>query len=239
MQIRLYGDSLSLPRVNKVEYNQRFISLFLNFLKRTTKEILFIDRARANYTITDLYRWYLEDKKYFGNFSDIIIIQAGVVDCAPRPVPNRIRKLISFLPEKIKVCIIRFLHNNRSKLQKLGFKYFRTNIKKFKEVYSLFINDALKHCNNLYIINIAPTNDEIEHHSPGFKDSIYRYNTALYEIIKNTKSDKLKLVDVYKTLNNQEIKVDKYIFKEDGHHITIEGNKLYAEFLISLKKNSI
>ena len=146
----------------------------------------------------------LEDRKYYGEKVDVCILHEGVVDCAPRPIPRKIRNLISALPEFLKNLIIKFIHNNRSKIQNLGVKYYLTKPDKFYESYKVMVSQMLNDSKKVYLINIAPTNEKTENHPPGFTKSIKKYNKIIKEIVNEINSPKLFLIDLYSIISTSD-----------------------------------
>jgi len=237
-KVRLYADSLGLPRIGKVTVNERYIELLLRYWEEHHAEgVSCLDRARCNYTIVDLYSWFSEDNKYFGKEGDVMILQEGVVDCAPRPLPRKIRTVISKSPRLLRRIIVKFIHKNRATLQNYGFKFTLTKPDDFYLHYFNWLNEIKEVFNRIYIINIAPTNENIEKHSPGFTENVSKYNKLIAKAIANVNSDKIKLIDIHSLILNSEHSLDDLILPEDGHHITALGHSLYANKIIELEHN--
>lgn len=237
-QIRLYADSLGLPRPGVVADDERYFSLFTKWYKEKHNcEPEVIDHSRSNTTIKDLYAWFIEDNRYFGNKADIIILQEGIVDCAPRPIPRKVRNIISKMPGFLKKRVIKFLHNNRAKLQNFGLKYFIVKPKDFAEEYKKFLKTASETAVRVYVFNIVPTNDEIEIQSPGLKKSIDDYNKIISEVVKEMKLKNIFLIDVYEYVKSKIENLNNYVLKEDGHHITKLSHKIYSDKIIENETN--
>ena len=236
-QIRLYADSLGLPRPGVVNYDERYFSLFLNWFREQAKsETEIVDHSRSNTTIKDLCAWFSEDNRYYGDKADVIILQNGIVDCAPRPIPRKVRNIISKLPNFLRKHVIKFLHNHRSKLQNLGLKYFLVKPDDFLEEYKKFLTLASKVAKRVYVFNIVPTNDAVETQSPGLKKSISDYNELITRSIKETGFENVHLLDVNKFVESNIKNLDDYVLKEDGHHITKLSHRIYADMIIEIEK---
>lgn len=232
LQVRLYSDSLGLPRGEEILNHQRYISILKKYFEDSGYIVDLIDRARANYNINDLYQWFTEDNKYFGSNADITIIQEGIVDCAPRPIPKKIRNIVSKMPNCIRKSVINFLHNNRSQIQNLGIRYYYITPQVYYDKYMKFVKEASDNSKRVYLFNILPTTDDIEKHSPGLSKSIENYNKIIFNIIKNLNRANVYLIDVYSYVKGNEDNIIKYINQKDGHHITVAGNKFFADLLI-------
>lgn len=230
--VRFYSDSLGLQRDKDVFLTQRYIYLLKEYWESKKKHIDIQDRARGNSNINDLLKWSIEDKKYFGEKCDVVILQEGIVDCAPRPIPRKVRNIISKMPQIVRNKIISFLHKNRSKMQKLGLKYYYIKPDDYYEKYKIFVTNASLNANRVYLINIAPTNSKTEMQSPGLSNAINQYNQIIEKIVKDLNANNVFLIDVFSLIKNREFEIDNYINKEDGHHITIMAHKLYAEKII-------
>ncbi len=232
INIRLYADSLGLPRLNFVTDADRYINLLCDWIIKNKKaeKVYLLDRSRANNLIGNLYSYFKEDNTYFDS-ADILIIHEGVCDCAPRPVPNKIRNLISRMPDFIRKRIVNSLHNNRAIMQRNGFKFFLTKPKSFYNLYKLWLSELDNIHTQVIIFNIAPTNSRTENHSPGFTQSINSYNVIFDNLSKSIRSKNVHFInvhDVIQTKNN----INNYIIEEDGHHITKMGHQLYFDLLL-------
>ena len=235
MIVQYYADSLGLPRPGIVELNQRYIYLYEAWLRENRAEELFIiNRARTGYTIDKLFEVYKEDVSYIKEEKDVLIIHEGVCDCAPRPVSKKVKNIISRLPSFLKIRIISYLHKNRASLLKKGSVHYLVEKKEFKQTLEQWLADAVKKFKRIYLFNIAPTNNEIENHSPGFGKSIEDYNSIMKEVIEAIDDRRITLIDVYSMIIAKQ-NIDGYITKEDGHHITVKAHQLYAAKLIELE----
>lgn len=220
ISIRLYADSLGLPRIGSVLPVERYFYLLQNYFYEQKKYRLdIIDRSKPGLTVKDLHYSCYQDSTYFGELTDLIIIQVGIVDCAPRPIPIGLRNFISTLPSFIKSRIINFIHNNRSKLLKYGFKFYTVNKEEFEQIYFKWLSDIIKTTKKIVVINISPTNAKIEAHSPGLEQSIFEYNLIIKNVISKVNSQNIYMIDVERDIIRDKKFIDEYIL-EDGHHIS-------------------
>jgi len=239
MIVQYYADSLGLARPGFVSLQQRYIYLFEEWLRKNCRdEIFLINRARRGFTIDKLYEVYKEDEEYIDGKKDILIIHEGVCDCAPRPVSASTRKIISGLPGFLKKRAIHYLHKNRAKLLKRGSVHFLVSQAQYEKILAEWLADAIKKFNTIYLFNIAPTNDRIESHSPGFGKSINDYNAIMQRVVAEMNNNKIKLIDVYTVIKNAE-NINDLIIEEDGHHITARSHKLYADLLIKMAEQEV
>lgn len=238
MIVQFYADSLGLARPGYVKLDERYIYLFQKWLQDKYKEEVFLaDRARGAHTVEALFKWFEEDEGYFAGTKDILIIQEGIVDCAPRPIPLWFRNMVSVMPHPIKFRIIRFLHNKRAFLLKNGFRHFLVSKEKFGACYRTWLQKASKDFKRIYVFNIAPTTAEIETHSPGLTESINAYNAILTDIAASGHIPNLTLINIHDLLK-QTPSIEDYIL-EDGHHITALAHRIYAQQLIEHEQRII
>lgn len=236
--LRVYGDSLSMPRASKgIAYYQTYPELISDWYRSNSSDIKLslYNRSRGGTTIDKLYRIYQHDSGYFGNIeNDILIIQSGIVDCAPRPISKTMRRYVGKIPvQAIKTKVIKYLHEHRADLQRMRSQPCRfTDPMKFKVTYRSWLNQAINEFPRVYLVNIAPTIDSISEHSPGLRSSIEIYNEIIKEVVESFPSDRAILIDVFGSIRRDADQICKYIASDDGHHITFEGYQLYADLII-------
>ncbi len=236
IKVRIYGDSLGLPRIGHVKNEERYITLLEKFIRQKNQNIEYLDRTRINSTVTYLHRWYVEDNAYFGENNDILIIHCGICDCAPRPIPPKLRGFISTLKGKFREIAVKLVKKNRIRLQKNNFIWRTTEPSIFSETYTNWIIEALKSFKQIYIVNIAPTNESTEKRSPGLIASITQYNAMIAEIITTINKSNIHLIDIYRGINDdiidQNSDINQYILQEDGHHITPKTHQIIFNKII-------
>lgn len=241
LEIFVYGDSLGLPRVkNNISAPQTYAELFRLWAEKNKKDkrIYLYNRSQGAIRIRHLLELIQMDSAYFGNTCEkIMILHCGIVDCAPRPVPDWLRDFISRLPATLQNPVIKFLHDNRPNILKSGFFWRATPPAKFKWLYKNALKSALEVFSRVYVINIFPTTEDIEKHSPGLNKSIALYNDLIKETITSTKADNLFFIDIHKIISDGTHKLEKVIDKADGHHLTLEGHRLLYDLLIERELN--
>jgi len=236
MIVLYYSDSLGLARPEVVGVKETYIYIFQQWLRDSgVKDPVILNRARAAFTINKLYEVFKEDVEYITEQKDILIIHEGVCDCAPRPVSKKLRNVISILPSFIKIRVISLLHNKRAAILKRGWGSYLVKLPDYEIILKKWLTESISKFKRIYILTIAPTNTEIEAHSPGFSDSINRYNEVIRRVVSEINDDRIKIVDVYSLVNSL-TNIDEYIIKEDGHHITPKAHRLIADELIGLEK---
>lgn len=232
--LRVYGDSLSLPRpADGVLHCGTYPELIRDALEANYcgLRVTVWNRSRGGALIGELHESYRQDSAYFDAVEpSILVIQCGIVDCAPRPVPRRVREKIGRMPTPLRWLIAKFLHVARPFLLRAGIRWRATESDDFGHRLQAWIEDACSGKARVYVINIAPTVADIDAHSPGLADSISAYN----EVIRRAASaGGATLIDVFGAIRSQPGGSGDYINRQDGHHITRQGHRLYADLLLA------
>lgn len=237
LKVRIYGDSLSIPRPGLVEPQERYFSILLDWWRKqeSVEYIDLLERSKASTTVLSASEFFRHDLAYYGKEMDVLILHFGICDCAPRPVPRWVRDKISTLPEFFKNIVVKFIHTNRSRMQKSGMVWRVVEPKPFKASLSAILKDAVPNAGRIYLINIAPTTETIEKHSPGFQKSISLYNDILHKVVESFQADNLYLIDGYSIIEDQPEKKDLYITKEDGHHLTALTHRIFSEEILKIE----
>ena len=226
MKILCVGDSTALPgRSNKYEDTWLFKLKkkyqdwdFITFFKRgiTTNVLSEMGGGEENYdnpTGADCLEHYLPDK---------VIIQLGIVDCAPRLIKENklIWKIIRRLGDKAVNRYIKYLKN---------FERDDKNVIVSKEKFYENILNYLKRCEKLNIqhvilIEILEPSNEISQKNKKLIDNAKAYNKVIYEI-----KEKFVFLEVLSPFHS----LDTSDFYEDGYHPNPKGNKIISEKLIN------
>jgi lysophospholipase L1-like esterase len=122
--------------------------------------------------------------------------------------------------------MVMFIHNNRSFLQRNGMRFYLTNEKKYENIYSLWLEKLSKTKTIVFLFEIAPTNDSIEMQSPGFRESIKKYNLLLENAVNKINGPNIHLIKINSLICKQN-NINNYIIEEDGHHITSKAHTLF------------
>lgn len=225
----IYGDSLSMPRsFDGVCCDQIYAELLRNdptVFGENFHGVVF-NRSQGGGRIKELYESFRRDLSYISDDKDkILIIQSGIVDCAPRPIPLGLRKVIGKLPVRIRSKIGEFLHQNRCWLQKI-FRFRFTSKTQFRRVLKQWLATAGPMFKKIYVINIFPTTKEIDRHSPGLCESIEMFNKIIREQVERSGVKNAVLIDVFGSIAFSKEPVERFVSPKDGHHLTCDGHKL-------------
>lgn len=230
--LRVYGDSLSMPRIGDgIPCNVTYPELAKLELEKVGHVVRLYNRSRGGVTIRELAEQSQSDSTYFGEADrTVFVIQCGVVDCAPRPVPPTVRDGISKLPGRVRRRVIEFLHSHRSQLVRLGPPWRETAPDAFRKTLSAWLASTASEGLRTYIFNVVPTTEEMDSHSPGFSASIRLYNDMLRTAVSG--SERARLLDVHTAISTDPGGMARYVNPSDGHHISAEGHLLYSRMLL-------
>jgi lysophospholipase L1-like esterase len=158
---------------------------------------------------------------------DIVIIQLGIVDCAPRLFKRDgvERKLINRLPNIIKKYYIDFVKKNRKRKRNHAW----VNSKKFKENIQNYISRSqIIRPKKIIFIEIPIPSSVYLDKNPKAIHSIKKYNSILNELCSKN--------DICDTINPLTVKKNIQIY-DDGYHPNPMGNNLVADLLINELRN--
>jgi hypothetical protein len=162
----LFTDSLSLPRTSPAvcEHDNTWPEL----MRKEGVEICL--SASGGGTIRTLHKqtFYFKESTYF----DVVIIQCGIVDCAPRFAKQWELKVLQSIPVAGKF-FLRLL--NRSWVRKIrNISY--TKPTQFEHYLNAF--ESSFNC-PVWFIPIIPASTAYEHELPGIQARIARYNALI------------------------------------------------------------
>ena len=157
----------------------------------------------------------------------IVIIQIGIVDCAPRLLYNYEEKIVRILPRYINRIYLKLSKIfRRSSARKAYVKpeVFKLNFENY------FQRALLSKIEVIYVFKIMRAGSKYTKLNNKVQEAIIRYNKIIDEL-----AEKYGIVKVIDVLSENE-EVDK-ITIEDGYHINYKGHEIVANKLISLIKN--
>lgn len=211
-KILILTDSLGLPR----EHNNDIIQATQTWPSLLSKKFDVCHLGIGGATIDILTNQAAYHRFFYPN---IIIVQSGIVDCAPRTLTRREKNLIENLP-----FVGRFIYPIIKRYNKQIRKWrnaklsteelYRSNVKK---IISLFDGKPV------YFIGILPASKEYEKIVPGITKSIITFNNILKQEAKGNyiNMDTISQSDILGC----------------HHHLSISGNEyLYKKIIDKLNK---
>jgi len=227
-RVVILSDSLSMPRPDESLLYEETYPYLLQQEMENCFEI--INRGKRANTIqeqiTDQYVY--DDIMFF--YPKYVVIQLGIVDCAPRLFSRRFGK---YVIGNIKPLFLReFVIGQFSKRRIFFTKHFPRQyvpLSKFSYGYDYLLNMVKEFGSTPIVVNIARTSPENDCRSYGFIQHIKNYNEA---IEKTAQRHNALLIDMYKISESNAVLLD------DGIHYNKLGSKILAqEIAATIKKN--
>ena len=238
--IRVYGDSLGMPRADSgVRFDQTYSELFCAWLRtvRSDAQVHLYNRSQGGASIRKLFQEYQMDSIYFGKpGGDILVLQLGIVDCAPRPIPTWVKFLIGRLPSPLRTPIVKFLHRFRPNLLRMGCKWRSTSRSAFSRLFQKWLQRAANDFARIYVVSVMPTTPEIEARSPGLGESAVSCNQDIEAAILSSGAANIHFIDAHRIAAENPDEVSRFVDASDGHHLTAEGHRLLSGLLIQNEK---
>ena len=205
------GDSLAMPREEVT-----FKSTWFYLLSLAKNNYHFVHNFRRAFT-TDM----LFSKDFLENYNpDIVILQVGIVDCAPRlfKSSSTFIKLINRTPKFINEPFWKLV----KKYKKRSDKNADVSLENFKFNLENFIKRAVKiNTEKIILIKIQKPGLKMVNKNPFILDSIKKYN-LVFDDLKN----KYNLIIVINPLDF----ANENDYVEDGYHVNQNGfHKVFNE----------
>ena len=202
MRILLFTDSLSLPRSTPEHCTHD--KTWPELLRKKGHEVCL--SAIGGATIKTIFNqtFYFQDDDYF----DMVIIQSGIVDCAPRFARKWEVKLYKNIPLIGKSIIKRLNTKSIRKIRNLTY----TSPKEFQYYLNKF-STAFK-CPTIFI-EILPALSSYEAQLPGIAENINKYNA---------------LIGQYPNIAMKNIPPEAVM--SDYHHLNAIGHQFVCEQII-------
>ena len=204
--ILILTDSLAFPRTlpEEVKYSETYISL----LKHKFPEIDFIHYGHGGSTLPNLYEY----SSYYHETLDpfLVIIQCGIVDCAPRALTLTESQILKRIPlfNRPLLYLVKKYSKNLRKYRKISYTSldeFKTYIEMFEKIFSKII-----------WIGIMPPPKSYIEKVPNIEINVNQFN---------------KLIKQKDYINSD--KYDETNLMKDGHHLTKKGHMALYQDLLS------
>lgn len=212
MRILFVTDSLALPR-DKPEVLS-YESTYPQLIKKEIPSAEIQQLSIGGATIDELNR----ASKYYTSFKpDVVIVQSGIVDCAPRTMTKFGRQFWSKIPLLGK-GVLAMVSSNAATFRKLR----NTNYTKPKDFVKWLsrLNETLADAKIIHIA-IMPSSDAYEQKLPGVTSRIEQYNALLA-------ANSSKII-------GQNMTTD--MLMSDHHHLNTKGHQALAnDLVVSIKE---
>ncbi len=215
------GDSLSMPRIEcLVSYEDTFA---YKISENMTDWEIICRAVRANDTKKQSSKQSIyDDLIVFA--PDVVILQLGIVDCAPRLFGKKQAFVLSILPKRVKSALVGFFAKHRLFFTKYLPKVY-VNKRDFKQNLNVLFGEISNLNSKVICISIASTSKKNKCRSHGFDENINIYNDALKS--KCSEFD-YYFFDFYTATSNGDFLLD------DGIHIDAAGHAYLAKKILYL-----
>lgn len=230
MKVLIIGDSLSLPGHTN-SYEETWPCL----LKKTFRSLDFISILRRGITSEILVTEGGDGSEQFPMGSDclehfrpdIVILQLGIVDCAPRLFSRNslISKLINRLPRPLSKSVLTIIKSNRQRTSKRSYVDLDTFSKNFENYLSRCVLQSVVKV--IAIAIVFPGQDMIRK-NPTIIEAVHAYNDVLNSLAK-----RFEFFEVINPLSESNALKDIY---SDGYHPNSKGNELVFHSLTETLK---
>ena len=233
MKILIIADSLALPRGNNqgnISYEETYPYLLLQSLRqRLGPQADVLLKGKPYRTILDILpNWSTE---VIQTEVDVVIIQVGVVDCAPRVLLARQHEFVIQLhPIWLRYKILKFINRHRREIITRFPNRVYVPLHDFKAEMEYIIQTFHRsRVKRLVFVNIVSPPESLDYRSPGFKNNVKAYNRCLAGQISGL--DRVSLVDLDRMIiesgGSEKLTVD-------GMHINFKGHQLLTKALQDL-----
>ncbi len=188
MRITVLADSLSLPRGeegNLVSWEETWPRLLYHRLKPQYDNLDIVNYGRRACTITDMLKHFRDAVTLIE--PDIVIVQVGVVDCAPRVMPIPLRKMMNVpgFPKSLRKRVIKYRSDRRQAItQKDPLANVWTKPSQFDDSFWMLLSKLSEHYENdsstrVIVLPVLGNMQQMNDKSPGFSDNVKQYNEMI------------------------------------------------------------
>jgi len=228
LRIFLIGDSLAVPRSDPsgdIRYRNCYPFLIQQYLENQLQSVhvpVIYDRSQSCCTLPDVvFSW---NEEISLQEPDILIIQVGVVDCAPRVFTPYQRKVVANLrPRIMRESVLSLVRKYRKHLVRLRGNLTYTSYEQFRQAAIGLSSEAdrvgLLGC---YFVNIITPSLEMERRSPGFCSNVAKYNEVLEEVADGKIVQIVDMDGIVQRMGHERLLLS------DGIHINKEGHRILA-----------
>jgi lysophospholipase L1-like esterase len=109
-----------------------------------------------------------------------VVIQTGIVDCAPRPLRDSEREFLERLrPRLLRTAVVRFLHKFRATIIRHRGLIQRLEIVSYREHFGKLLDACLRSTSRVVILPIFPATESILARNPRLATEIDKYNEVM------------------------------------------------------------
>lgn len=222
MKILVLGDSLAFPRHTK---GQSLEHAWPDLVANRIPGSVLWQRARAANMSSGVLDEARELNFFFGDTVpfDVVVVQVGIVDCCPRPVPASVLRFLRGFTAGVRIAAMIDKHH--------GFLVrLRARPWIAAPVFAANVAGAVaalrKLAPRLILLAIAPPRHHLLENAPGVEGQVRLYNQVLRRVVEQHPRGTL-FVDPYSDSNPD------LLVLADGHHLTAKGHASVASALVA------
>ena len=231
--ITIITDSLAMPRVEgdeKIYIQQTWPKLLAQQLGNDFMLAEFKERARD----TDSLRI---DQLFFETITcckpDILLLQIGIVDCAPRIISKQENALWNrrYFPKRLRQYLIQHRKQNRANILEKGpLKKVYVSPDQYEQNIKSFIQQVKASYPSTFILTLPIVGNfqQLEQKSKGYTANKDLYNDILQKVADS--SDTLYAGALLAYMQQDDF------YTLDGYHLTVKGHTQVAHFLMETFK---
>lgn len=228
-RIVIMADSAAMPRGESwgnIPFEETYPYLFDRELRARlgARAPLVIERGMRFRTMEDvLADWEIEIE---AKRPEVLILQVGGSDCAPRVLSRRQRELVDALPPRLRAVVLSGERRSRRLVSTLFPGRVYVPLAKFTRLVEEIVRRARAlGLRRLVLVNIIPMSAAMEHQMPGVTRNVERYN-AVFDAYR---ADPLvSFVDLNRLMRDWG---GPDALTLDGMHMTARGQTLFAQEL--------
>jgi len=229
----IQGDSLPLPRPS-VAYEETWPGL----LQANTREYEVVNRSQSEKTTADLAS---DNQNHHGRElefyePEIIVLQVGIVDCAPRYLSRTSKELVKALPSEIlttgSIYAARGFRRRSPRRAYVSESEFRENLRAyFQRARDAGVAEVIS-------VKILSAGEKYRDRNPVAVEPIREYNTAMDDIAGEF--DRVTVLHpLADSAEREEAIVDEFTVS-DGYHLNADGHeRLYERIVAQLEGDGL
>lgn len=177
-------------------------------------------RARGAATSSDV----LAEARLLGGYLgpqpafDVALLQVGIVDCCPRPLPRRVQDLVDRAPER--TGLSRWVRNSYPVLLRLRARPWVAPPRYQRNVEAI-VGEVLPFCSRVVLLETLAPGPGLIEKVGDFTGAVRQYNDILRGVA-STLAERVKSLDL-------QAQAGPHVLLPDGHHLTSAGHAEVAD----------
>lgn len=241
-KIVILGDSICLPRAKgagNIPYEATYPYLLDQALRKRYGEEspIVIECGMRSRTIRDVVSDWHEE--VYLKAADIVIVQVGGNDCAPRVFQSWEQRMVDRLPLRgLRNRILRFERKYRRQLLLAMPRRVFTTLKAFwSRVNELVVRAENQKLDRLIFVTVMPVTEKINYYLPGVAKAVHQYNEAF---LSHAMHPRVRIVNVGELYGKhggiEAVSLDGMHINEHGHRVlAAELERVIVEALESVR----